>query len=222
MLKSVSSVLCLTTFAFSFAAAAPLELVEGTAAPVFSFSQGSVVGNSTSGVDSFLGIPFAEPPVGNLRFAAPVTSTKQLNNFDASQFGANCGQMGLFDGFAGNPIFDTLANDLVGTLEKLPLLSTLTASNQAENCLFVNVQRPSGTAANAGLPVMLWIFGGGFLFRGSSTYDATSLVTRSMTMNTPIIFASMNCRVASFGFLGGQEVTADSTTSVNAGFQDQR
>lgn len=62
-------------------------------------SDGSTyVGVSSSGIDSFRGIPFAQPPVGKLRFAPPVALTSSLGTFDASSYGYSCPQMNLANG----------------------------------------------------------------------------------------------------------------------------
>lgn len=91
----VSSVLALT---LSLAGVQATPLYE-RAAPTVSTSDGSTfVGKASSSVESFLGIPFAQPPVGALRFAAPVPMNGPLGTFDATRYGFACPQMNIING----------------------------------------------------------------------------------------------------------------------------
>lgn len=89
-----------------------------------------------------------------------------------------------------------------------------------EDCLTLNVQRPGGVKAGDNLPVLLWIFGGGFEIGSSATYDGAHVVETSVALGKPVVFVAINYRVAGFGFLGGKEVLADG--SANLGLLDQR
>ena len=100
----------------------------------------------------------------------------------------------------------------------LPLLQTVT--NAGEDCLTVNVQRPAGTKADAKLPVLFWIFGGGFELGSTAMYDGASLVAESVAQGKPIVFVAVNYRVGGFGFMPGKEVLEDG--SANLGLLDQR
>ncbi|KDR66386.1 hypothetical protein GALMADRAFT_1159461 [Galerina marginata CBS 339.88] len=148
---------------------------------------------ASGGLEKFLGIPFAQPPVGNLRFKAPVAVTQGSSAIhDASKFGNACAQP---------------ANSGLGA----PV---------AESCLFLNVFRPQGVAANAKLPVLFWIHGGAFTTgAASSGSDPTEIIARSVAIGKPIIFVSTNYRLNSFGFLASASVPAG---DLNAGLQDQR
>lgn len=119
-------------------------------------------------------------------------------------------------------MLDIFGEEVVDLIEMIPIFTSIAASNASEDCLTLNIVRPAGLASDAGVPVMFWIFGGAFLIGGPSQYDGTSIVERSVSMDTPVIFVSVNYRLNSFGFLPGAEVAADSTASVNAGLQDQR
>ena len=91
-----------------------------------------------NGTDQFLGIPYAQPPLGKLRFKAPKAITVPATGIqDASKFGNACPQPGT-------------------NAEGFPQDSSLGAAI-AEDCLFLNVWRPVNTAANAKLPVLVWI-----------------------------------------------------------------
>ncbi|KAI0322476.1 Carboxylesterase [Amylostereum chailletii] len=157
----------------------------------------------------FGGIPYAEPPVGDLRFSPPKLklSLDPASTFNALNFGPSCLQ---------------------------PLTPEDTIS---EDCLTLNIYRPSDVQTGSPLPVMVWIYGGGFvstyiipfiwsmgriLIRidgGSSSYEATDLVEYSIVRGTPIVYVSFNYRLGAIGFPQGNE--AASQGSLNLGLQDQ-
>nr|XP_002730994.1 PREDICTED: carboxylesterase 3B-like [Saccoglossus kowalevskii] len=100
-------------------------------------------------VHVFKGIPYAEPPVGDLRFAPPKPKTPWQGEYDAADYGASCPQI---------------------TMEIVP-----PEKLQDEDCLFLNVFVPQPRTVKAA--VMIWIHGGGFMIgSGSHMYDATALV----------------------------------------------
>jgi len=96
----------------------------------------------------------------------------------------------------------------------------LVSGGTSEDCLTVNVFAPASAKAGDKLPVVAWIYGGGFEFGGSSTYDGSLVISRSIELGKPIIFVSMNYRVSGWGFLASQEVK-DAGVG-NLGLQDQR
>ncbi|KAF9234218.1 Alpha/Beta hydrolase protein [Melanogaster broomeanus] len=143
---------------------------------------------NTNGTDSWSSIPFAQPSVGSLRFKAPLPITQPLQGIqDASQFGDACLQ---------------------------PLLFSLGA-NMSENCLVLNVWRPTGTVVDAQLPVMVWFYGGAFMIG----FGFHRIVNLSVTMGKPIIFVSVNYRLNTFGFLASADVPPG---DLNTGLWDQR
>ncbi|KAI0691678.1 extracellular triacylglycerol lipase precursor [Earliella scabrosa] len=140
------------------------------------------------GVDFFGGIPFAEPPLGGLRFAPPVLKdTLDGRTLNATEFGAPCVQF-----------------DLPGV---------------SEDCLTLNVFRPASIPSNAALPVMVWIYGGGFLQGFTSLYNASAIVAQSVLRSTPVVFVSINYRLGPFGFPQGGE--AEQHGALNLGLKDQ-
>ncbi|KAG8718942.1 hypothetical protein FRC08_004014 [Ceratobasidium sp. 394] len=145
---------------------------------------------STSGQDYFLGIPFAQPPVGTLRFKPPVAwsrgSTKVIN---ATRNGYSCVQSAKY-----------------------------TTDSVSEDCLTLNIWKP--TNAPKPLPVMVWIYGGGFYAGGISLYPGGSLIERATKIGKPVIYVAMNYRLGIFGFPPGQ-AAADAGAS-NLGLKDQR
>lgn len=97
--------------------------------------KGAVQGAVRFGVEGFLGIPYAAPPTGNLRWKAPKPAARWSGVKQATEYGSQCPQPVSLDSAAGST---------------------------DEDCLFVNVQRPVGTKASAKLPVYVYIHGGGF------------------------------------------------------------
>lgn len=112
---------------------------------VVSTPLGIVAGVSSAAVDVFKGIPFAEAPVGDLRFASPVPKSRWSGTLDATSFGWVCVQ--------------GRAPRLYG----------------GEDCLYVNVYRAAGTTSTSNLPVMLWIHGGSFTSGSGRDYDGSTL-----------------------------------------------
>lgn len=92
----------------------------------------------------------------------------------------------------------------------------------SEDCLYVNVVRPSGVNDTADLPVAFWIHGGGFTTGGSAyaRYNLSFIVEQSVKIGTPIVAVSFNYRLSAFGFLSGGEATEAGIS--NNGYRDQR
>ncbi|KAJ7662161.1 extracellular triacylglycerol lipase precursor [Mycena polygramma] len=141
------------------------------------------------------GIPYAEAPVGKLRFARPVPkfSLGDLSTYDATQFGKSCPQ-------PPSPF----------TPVDLPT---------SEDCLTLNVFRPAGLNPDSAVPVMAWIFGGSFFTGTTTTFNASALVSRSIARGTPIIYVSFNYRLGPLGFPQGPEATNQGL--LNLGLRDQ-
>ncbi|KAF9223918.1 alpha beta-hydrolase [Gyrodon lividus] len=149
---------------------------------------------NTNGTESWLGIPFAQPPVGSLRFKAPLPILQSLQGIqNASEFGDACPQ----------PPSPSLGADM------------------SESCLFLNVWRPTGTSADAQLPVMVWFYVCVLISSAASnpSYNPTRIIDLSLKMGKPIIFVSMNYRLNTFGFLASADVPPE---DLNAGLWDQK
>lgn len=127
-----------------------------TSGPSVSTSQGTWLGASVFGVESYKGIPFAEPPVGNLRFAAPVPTTKNFGTVDATRYGKSCPQLnfanGVFPGF-----FNNIAQDVLDLVTSLPILSAIAST---ECVLSVPFAPPPPTARTLTLSSLLQRRGG--------------------------------------------------------------
>ncbi|KAI2634090.1 sterol esterase [Hypomontagnella submonticulosa] len=182
----------------------------GTATSVIA-AQGTIIGSVFNGVENFGGIPFAQAPEGKLRLKPPQRLNSSLGTFDATGPGPSCPQMFFSTG-------GDLLTSVLGNLINTPLFQTVTG--QTEDCLTMRVQRPEGTKPDAKLPVLFWIFGGGFELGSPQMYDATSLVSNGVDQGKPFIFVSVNYRVGGFGFLAGKEILADGAS--NLGLLDQR
>lgn len=174
------------------------------------FPGGSVVGKSVNGIETFAAIPYAEPPVGNLRLRLPRRLSAILDHHDGTGIAPACPQMSTPE--EGKSILKKF----------LPpqYLSALTEITGQEDCLTVTVQRPAGTTAADRLPVLFWIYGGGFEIGATLRYDASGLLTTAVSQNQSFVFVAVNYRVAGFGFLAGKEIVQDG--SANIGLVDQR
>lgn len=168
-------------------------------------------GKDLFSVQTFNAIPYAEPPVGKLRLRPPKRLERNIGDVDARGIAPACPQMYLTTE-NDNPFLD-----LIGDALTLPIFKAVSGQ---EDCLTVNVQRPSGTKEGDKLPVLFWIFGGGFQLGSSAMYDASGLLKAGVKMDQPFIFVSVNYRVGGFGFLPGKEVLADGAS--NLGLLDQR
>jgi len=147
MYRYVNALLVLSALAL----AAPLE--ERASAPSAAIQHGTVIGSTLLGVDSFKGIPFATPPIGDLRLKPPQPLTSSFGTLTATGTPKSCPQ--LFFQVETSDI----PSDVIGTLLNDPFVQV--ATDTSEDCLTINIQRPAGTTATSKLPVVFWIFGGG-------------------------------------------------------------
>jgi para-nitrobenzyl esterase len=109
-------------------------------------ADGELRGQAAGGIDEFLGIPYAAPPVGPLRWRAPQPAAHWSGVRPATQYGPHCPQYG----------------------------SKFGQGSMSENCLFLNVFAPAGS--NSSLPVMVWIHGGDLTAGESDDYNPAGLV----------------------------------------------
>ena len=155
---------------------------------------GKVAGKADGPVRVFLGIPFAAPPVGPLRWKPPMPAAKWKGVRQATEFGSHCMQPTIYK--------DMIFRD--------PGIS--------EDCLTLNIWTPAANT-KANLPVMVWIYGGGFLAGGTSEprQDGANLAKNG------VVVVSMNYRLGIFGFFAHPELTAESPNkaSGNYGLMDQ-
>ena len=143
------------------------------------------VGDKTKTV-SFKGIPFAAPPVGELRWRAPQPAKPWQGVRKANRLSASCMQ--------------------VTEKEHLPWTSEFMTQNElSEDCLYLNVWTPR-PGTNAKLPVLVFIHGGGFGggSGGIAIYDGEQLAA------TGVVVVTINYRVGVFGFLAHPDLTSES------------
>jgi para-nitrobenzyl esterase len=130
---------------------------------------GRLRGAAVEGMRAFLGVPYAQPPVGPLRWQPPRPADRWQGIRDATAFGPSCAQNLTMHGFS--------------------------APSAGEDCLYLNVFAPRHPPASSGLPVMVWIHGGGLYCGRGDDYWPRELVT-----DGDLIFVSLNYRLNVFGF----------------------
>lgn len=113
--------------------------------------------------------------------------------FAATTAAAACPQFAFqIDNINIESLPQDVVSDVIGELIDSPIGQT--AINQNEDCLTINVQRPTGTAADAKLPVIFWIYGGGFEAGWSAMYDGSNFVQQSVRLGKPVIYVAVNYR----------------------------
>jgi para-nitrobenzyl esterase len=157
--------------------------------------QGKVQGKTINDgkVKAFLGLPYAAPPVGDLRWKAPEPAAKWKGVRDATKFGAHCAQ---------GPVFaDMIFQD----------------SGQSEDCLFLNLYAPADSTDKSKLPVMFWIHGGGYSGGASSEprHNGEFLPLKG------VVLVTINYRLDVFGFLATADLAKEGNgTAGNYGLLD--
>lgn len=171
-------------------------VVTASAADVVRTANGSVEGRGVqqSGVRIFRGIPFAQPPTGELRWREPRPVKNWQGVRPALDFGPRCMQAVVFDDIRYR------------------------SNGVSEDCLYLNVWTPAKSNTER-LPVLVYFYGGGFVNGDSSEprYDGESMAAKG------IVVVSVNYRLGVFGFLAHPELTKESPhkASGNYGLLDQ-
>jgi para-nitrobenzyl esterase len=151
--------------------------------------------DKTSAVRSFKGIPFAEPPVGDLRWKPPQPVKNWQGARKADKFGPRCMQRTIF----GDMNFR--------------------ANGMSEDCLYLNVWTPAKSGRER-LPVLVYFFGGGFMAGDGSEprYDGESMARKG------IVALTVNYRLGVFGFMAHPELTKESPNRASGNYAlfDQR
>jgi para-nitrobenzyl esterase len=162
--------------------------------PTVKTANGILRGIELSGISMFKGVPYAQPPVGDLRWKEP----QPLKNWDGTR---------KADHFAARAM-------------QLPIYSDMNfrSDGVSEDCLYLNIWTPSKTG-NEGLPVLVYFYGGGFTAGDGSEfrYDGESMARRG------IVSVTVNYRLGVFGFMAHPELTKESAhhASGNYGLLDQ-
>jgi para-nitrobenzyl esterase len=155
--------------------------------PIAVTESGLVIGSTKEGINRFLGIPYAAPPLGERRWRPTESYGHFPGSFlHATQFGSECTQP---DGTG------------------------------SEDCLFLNIYTPPFEFADhrrCGLPVMVWIHGGGLTLGSSNAYDPTPLVKRG------VIVVTINYRLGYLGFFAQSAIDEEGHLNANYGLMDQQ
>ena len=157
--------------------------------------QGKVQGKTINDgkVKAFLGLPYAAPPVVDLRWKAPATPAKWKGKRDATKYGAHCAQNHVFE--------DMVFQD----------------AGPSEDCLFLNVYAPAVSTSKSKLPVMFWIHGGGYSGGASSEprHNGDFLPLKG------VVLVTINYRLGVFGFLATSDLAKEGNGSAgNYGLLD--
>jgi para-nitrobenzyl esterase len=160
--------------------------------PVALTENGVVYGTTAGGEDRFLGLRYAQPPVGALRWQPPQRLAPGFGLINGTQFGPHCPQPPSPFGIAST----------------------------TENCLFLNVYAPPREIAFATRhprPVMVWIHGGALVTGESDDYDPVRLVSQG-----GVIVVTINYRLGALGFLAQPALDAEGHAAANYGTLDQQ
>ncbi|KAM0720433.1 hypothetical protein Q7P37_004569 [Cladosporium fusiforme] len=164
--------------------------------PLVHLNYSSYAGTANSnGITQWLGLRYAAPPVGSLRFAAPEDPSPSTHGIiNADTHGPTCLATGR-EGASSNP----------------------PTNETNEDCLYLDVYAPSNATSWSNLPVMFFIQGGGFNSNSNANWNASGLLLAS---ELNIVLVSFNYRVGPYGFLASKEILQGGST--NNGLKDQR
>jgi para-nitrobenzyl esterase len=155
-------------------------MLGAAAPPTVTIAQGEAAGKWIQGgtQKAFLGLPYAAPPVGPLRWKAPQSASAWQGVRDATKFRARCEQWHIWN--------DYLFLD----------------SGPSEDCLYLNVYAPASSDRKSKLPVMVWIHGGGFAAGAGSEprYTNSALVSKK------VVLVTINYRLGVFGFFANEDL----------------
>ncbi|XP_041505649.1 carboxylesterase 1E-like isoform X2 [Microtus oregoni] len=182
-----------------------MALGHPSSSPVVNTRHGKVLGKYVSlegfaqPVAVFLGVPFAKPPLGSLRFAPPQPAEPWSFVKNATSYPPMCSQ----DAVRGKIVNDLLTN----RKEKIDL-------EFSEDCLYLNIYTPANLMKKKRdrLPVMVWIHGGGLVVGGASTYDGLAL-----SAHENVVVVAIQYRLGIWGFFS----TGDEHSLGNWGHLDQ-
>ena len=154
-------------------------------------NEGPVEGFIKDGVAEFLGIPYAEPPVGNLRWRPPKKHEPWIGVLKTQAYAPICALITTLGVFSG-------------------------PANNNEDCLYLNVFTPN-LDPSAGLPVIVWIHGGGNVDGETPGYDGSKMASDGKT-----VVVSMEYRLNLMGFLAHPALDDEGHLFANYGLLDQQ
>lgn len=164
--------------------------------PVVGTVDGPVRGYSDKGVNIFLGIPYAAPPIGKLRWQPPAAMKRWKGTLDATHFGNTCPQVTELGAFAG-------------------------PSSTSEDCLYLNVFTTGASKNGKKKPVIVWIHGGGNIDGETNDYDASKLATGGPA-GVPTVVVTLNYRLGILGFFSHPAINGEGHLWGNYGILDQQ
>lgn len=152
------------------------------AAPTARVEQGVLAGTVEDGLTIYRGVPFAAPPLGDLRWRPPQPAAKWTGVRAADKFAPQC-------------------------MQSIPGITV------SEDCLYLNVWSPA-KSAKAKVPVLVWIYGGGFIVGGTSvlTYSGEKLARRG------VVLVSISYRLGALGFLAHPGLSAELPLHVSGNY----
>mmetsp|Transcript_7156 Transcript_7156/g.10902 ORF Transcript_7156/g.10902 Transcript_7156/m.10902 type:complete len:593 (+) Transcript_7156:1294-3072(+) len=166
---------------------------------VYQTSSGPITGTRASlllpqPVEAFEGIPFAAPPVGNLRFRAPQPGPTWENVREMSKPGSPCPQIRI------------VGSAMLGS----------------EDCLYMNVYKPAKATNTSALPIFFWVYGGGYVI--GDGYEFGLYDGRRLAATHNQIVVTMNYRLIGLGFMALEELQSEDpdNSTGNYALQDQR
>jgi para-nitrobenzyl esterase len=193
------AVLCMAVaLATSGAYSGAFGATQAIAGDPVAVESGSLAGTElASGVRAYLGVPFAAPPVRDLRWRAPQPVTPWKGTYHA----------------------DRTAPECIQTLRAHDINHYFGEEATSEDCLYLNIWAPPRSAGTQAVPVVVWIYGGGFTIGSASmaNYSGEQLAKKG------VVYVSLAYRVGALGFLAHPDLSAESPRHVsgNYGFLDQ-
>ncbi len=176
----------------------PHTKAAATSGPVATVEGGQIRGSVQDGVVSYLGVPYAAPPVGDLRWMPPQPVKSWEGIRDATQYGSECVQ---------------------GTFGPPPSSGNARPPRGSEDCLYLNVWAPAD-AQGKQLPVMLWVHGGAYVLGSGSSpmYRGTGFAKDG------VILVTINYRLGNLGFFAHPAIDSETPNADhgNYAFMDQR
>ena len=148
--------------------------------------------NNAQPVESFLGVPYAAPPVGRLRFMPPGSPRSWEHTKNVSEFGPVCPQ--IIPDLSKEK--EALRYMTVGRMEYLKKLFNYLNQNQSEDCLYLNVYTPESAQTNQRLPVIVFIHGESYEWNSGNPYDGSVLASYGQ-----VVVITLNYRLGLLGFL---------------------
>jgi para-nitrobenzyl esterase len=180
----------------ALSSAATREKTDQEDGPVVITVEGPIRGSVKNGVAVFLGIPYAAPPVGVLRWRPPQPVEYWRKPLDATDYANTCPQVTEFGVFAG-------------------------PASVTEDCLYLNVFTSNLGQGGKTNPVLVWLHGGGNLNGESNDYDGSKLATGG-PLGSPTVVVTLNYRLGLLGFIAHPALDKEGHPFGNYGILDQQ